>query len=158
MEHVVRNRKSGDERGDCRAHFGHLENRSRKTNAKNGLLGKNRARWRGEHLVLSCHDFPATVHGRWWQRSGERPARPRETEFSSLRADHGIVARFLIVGHHGIVRTDYCWPCMGRSAPPCAPTVTDTVNHRMAACCCALDNLDLIVARRVASCCEHMMI
>ncbi|KDP45513.1 hypothetical protein JCGZ_17066 [Jatropha curcas] len=54
---------SGGERGDCRAHFGHLENRSLKTNAKNRLLGKNRARWLGERSVLSGHDFPATVNG-----------------------------------------------------------------------------------------------
>ncbi|KDP35898.1 hypothetical protein JCGZ_09870 [Jatropha curcas] len=58
MEHVGKNRKSSDERGDCRAHFGHLEDRSPETNAKNGLLGKNRARWRGVRSVLSSHDFP----------------------------------------------------------------------------------------------------
>ncbi|KDP27527.1 hypothetical protein JCGZ_20165 [Jatropha curcas] len=74
MEHVGRNRKSGGERGDCRAHFGHLENRSRKTNAKNELLGKNRAKWSGERSVLSGHDFLATVHGGWWQQFGDRPA------------------------------------------------------------------------------------
>ncbi|KDP37721.1 hypothetical protein JCGZ_05211 [Jatropha curcas] len=73
MEHARRNRKSGGERGHCRAHFGHLENRSRKTNAKNGLLGKNQARWRGERSVLSGHDFPATVHSGWQRRSDDRP-------------------------------------------------------------------------------------
>ncbi|KDP46069.1 hypothetical protein JCGZ_06580 [Jatropha curcas] len=73
MEHAGRNHKSGGERGDCRAHFGHLENRSRKTNAKNELLGKNRARWRGERSVLSGHHFPATVHGGWRRRSDDRP-------------------------------------------------------------------------------------
>ncbi|KDP44654.1 hypothetical protein JCGZ_19690 [Jatropha curcas] len=46
----------------------------------------------------------------------------------------------------------------GRSAPPCAPTVTVTVNHMLASLLGAPNNLDLIAARRGASCCERLMI